>query len=131
VAQEAEYEVMIPKTDAMGNPVADMGTAAMSHLTSEVKVTKAHIEPNRQVFWQGRMELFDALVFVAEDSPHSDSTAKQLGNYLGEVANQDVVLVSKRGKSGIQTWPVRNNSFQPDMPGQFPAQRAAIEPPLA
>jgi hypothetical protein len=116
---QAQYEILIPKQDTLGQPIQDLAPHALSHITQQLQVTKAHVEPTRQVHMMGRPELFDPLVFVAEDSPIADSTAKQLASYVGEVANQDVVLVTKSGgKSGIQTWPVRNNNHIPGQPSE-------------
>lgn len=131
MAKEAKYEILVPKTDHMGNPLVDLSSHALHHITKSLQLNHAHIESNRRVHWNGKEEPFDALVFHSEDHPHVDSHAKQLAAYLGEVANQDVVVVSKQGANGIQTWPVANNQFNPAAPADSymlaPNARGATE----
>jgi hypothetical protein len=109
----ARYEVLIPKVDNLGSPLRDLASPALAYITQALQVTTAHIELGRSVYWGGRTEPFDALVFTAEDNPQADSSAKQLGAYIGDVANQDVILVSKDGKAGLQSWPIKNNQYRP------------------
>lgn len=112
-AKQAEYEVLIPRSDNLGNPLKDLGKYAHDYMNQAVVLSKAHIDTGRRVFWEGREEPFDALIFIAQDEPKTDSTVKQLAAFLGEVANQDLVLVSKNGKQGVQAWPIKNNKYVP------------------
>ena len=112
----AQYEILIPKADTLGYPVRDLAPHAMNYLTSAIEVITSHVEPERRVWWLGKEEPFDALVFTAEDKPQTDSHAKQIAAYVGEAANQDVILVTKTGKGGIQTWPVKNAQHVPGQP---------------
>lgn len=110
----AQYEILIPKADNLGNPLRDMGKYVHDHIVGQIPgVVAAHIDSGRRVFWEGREEPFDAFIFQAPDEPVSDSTTKQVASYIGEVANQDIVLVSKHGKSGIQSWPIKNPHYVP------------------
>lgn len=115
-AQTAQYEILIPKVDNLGNPLRDLAKYVHNHVASQLTIQAAHIDSGRRVFWEGREEPFDAFVFQAPDEPVSDSTAKQVASYIGEVTNQDVVLVSKHGKSGIQSWPIKNPNYQHGAP---------------
>lgn len=117
----AQYEVLIPKADTLGYPIRDLAPHAMQYLISAIEVVKAEVEPERRVWWLGKEEPFDALVFIAEDNPQTDSHAKQVAAYVGDAANQDVILVTKQGKSGIQTWPVKNSQHVPGQPSSIPA----------
>lgn len=118
ISQQAEYEVLIPKTDNAGNPIRNLSTYAYQHLSSQIPLVKAHIESNRRVFWEGREEPFDVLIVVAQDEPKTDSTVKQLASFLGQASNQDVILVSKHGKNGVQAWPIKNNKHVPGQSAQ-------------
>ena len=118
MANEAKYEVLIPKADNLGNPLIDLAPHAMHYLSKSIITTSIHVDTGRRVFWEGREEPFDALVVTAEDKPQIDSTIKQLAAYVGEVANQDLVLVSKHGTNGIDTWPIKNASYQEGQPAE-------------
>lgn len=111
MANEAQYEVLVPTTDYAGNPVPPMAEHAMAYIAQETGAAAVFLDAKHRVLWRGRVESFDSLTFVAEDTPEHDSTAKQLAHYLAETANQDVVLVTKRGKNGIQSWEIRNKTF--------------------
>lgn len=100
---EARYEILIPQ--------GGIAQQAMNHLVSQVKTTTAHIE-QRNVSMMGRIAPYEVLVFQAEDEPHTDSQAKSIAAWAGETANVQSILVSKQGKQGIQTWPIRNTKFQ-------------------
>lgn len=53
------------------------------------------------------------VVAWAEESAETDSHFKQIGTYVGETANVPNVSVVKEGKSGVQTWDMRNKHYVP------------------
>lgn len=108
---EAKYSIMVPKQDNAGNPI-NVTDAAYHYLVYQapIQVHGAHVDPNKWGHWNGRREEYDLINCYAEDTPESDSYIKQLGAYVGEVANQEVVFVTKTGKQ-VNTWPIRNPSF--------------------
>lgn len=69
---------------------------------------------------------FDTLVTFAEDSPEIDSHMKQLGTFVGEVANAQSIHVTKETGKALKTWELHNPFYQPPQPqamhiGQPPA----------
>lgn len=68
---------------------------------------------------------YDTLIAYAEDTPEMDSHMKQLGVFVGEVANTQVVTVAKEGKN-IATWQMRNPFYQPP---QLQVPNAPMEAP--
>lgn len=131
---EAKYEILIPKVDNLGTPLIDLSSHALTHIVNQLHLTTAHVDHDRTVHYEGREEPFDALVFISEDKPVVDSTAKQLAAYLGEVANQDTVIVTKQAENGIQTWPIKNPHYQHGMPAESYLHRPRLDvdhsPPL-
>lgn len=46
----------------------------------------------------------------AEESPEMDSTMKQIGSYVGEIANAPHIFVTREGKNTAR-WPIRNPHY--------------------
>lgn len=73
---------------------------------------------------------FDSLVAYAEETPEMDSHMKQVGTYVGEVANQPVITVAKEGKT-VATWPMKNLHYQPPVPSPLAPPEQPPAPPAA
>lgn len=58
---------------------------------------------------------FDTLVTFAEDSPEIDSHMKQLGTFVGELANAQSIHVTKETGKAMKTWEMHNPYYQPPM----------------
>jgi hypothetical protein len=98
---EARYEILVPsKTVAKA-------AAQYLHMTLKIPV---HIDGGRSVFEDGQQRVYDVVVVSAEDTPQTDSQVKQAAAYIAEVVNVETILVSKTGKDGIVSWPIRNTA---------------------
>src|SRR4051812_33214011 len=95
---KAKYTVFIPNTNRQ------VAVAAHHYLSYGPLATHAatvhHGDP------------FDTLVTYAEDTPEMDSHMKQLGVFVGEIANVAAVNVIKDGKA-VHTWAMHNPFFVP------------------
>src|SRR4051812_47020932 len=56
---------------------------------------------------------YDSLVTFAEDTPEIDSHMKQLGVFIGEVANVPSISVAKETGKAVHTWETHNPFYQP------------------
>lgn len=106
----AKYSLLIPANDELGQPLR-VAEAVYHHLVMDLGVTAATIH---------RGFPYDTLVAWAEESPEMDSTFKQLGVYVGEVANVPVVTVTKAGKQ-TAAWSMRNPHYRPQTGGEASA----------
>jgi hypothetical protein len=61
---------------------------------------------------------FDILIVFAEDTPEIDSHIKQLGVFVGEVANAQSIHVTKETGKAVHTWELANPYYQPPAPVQ-------------
>lgn len=112
--------MMIPQADNLGNPLPGLTEAAHHYLVhgAPLEVHGTYVDPGKWGMWENRRERYDLLVTHAEDSPEADSYIKQLAAYIGELANQEIVLVTKQGKQ-LSTWPIRNSQYQVGMPSDM------------
>lgn len=100
----AQYEILIPQTGAA------VANATATYLSSQLK-TAVHVEASRNVYIDGQNASFDVVITQAEDSPITDSHVKQTASFAADVAKVPVITVSKNGKEGISTWPIRNTNL--------------------
>jgi hypothetical protein len=56
---------------------------------------------------------FDTLIVFAEDTPEIDSHIKQLGAFVGEVANTQSIHVTKETGKAVHTWELANPYYTP------------------
>lgn len=118
MANEARYEIMVPKVDGLGNPLVALAPHAVHYLSQSIPTTSVHIEPAHAAIAGGQQEPHDLVVITTEDLPAHDSTIKQAAAYVGDVANRESVLVTKHGPNGIQSWPIRNSQYQHGVPAE-------------
>jgi hypothetical protein len=122
----AKYIVHVPQQDPQGNPLRDLASAAHESLYRntgrgvEIADTKIH----RNV--EGQEGPHDEIVAYVEASPEADSTFKQLGVHLAELAGVPAITVIREGKDG-QVWPMSH----PLTTGFTQADSAALSPPSA
>lgn len=126
----AEYTLQIPKFDNEGNALKDLASAAQESLwryAPQARVEGARVTRNVEGFWHGQQDsTFDDLTVIGEDSPELDSTIKQLGVHLVELANQWGLYIIKKGGGNVVTWTVTS----PNASGEGPADPdALLEPP--
>lgn len=72
----------------------------------------------------------DSLNVIGEETPELDSHMKQMGAFIGELANEPFINVMKQGKQ-LAHWPIHNPNYQPQpvMPPQaFSAPQGAPLP---
>lgn len=95
---QARYTVLIPNVPGLSHAVRTYLSEGPIHVRAMNIVNGdpyAHV-----VAW-------------AEESPETDSHFKQIGTYVGETANAPTISVVKEGKSGVQTWEMRNKHYVP------------------
>jgi hypothetical protein len=95
---QARYEVLIP-------PGA-LAQRALEHVSRELP-GQVSIEHEREVWEDGMGSYYDVLHVTTEESPHADSTVKQLAVYVAEASGTSPIVVSKQGQGGIQVWPMQ------------------------
>lgn len=71
---------------------------------------------------------FDTLDVVAEDMPEIDSHIKQLGVFVGEVANVQSIHVTKQTGKALHEWDLANPFYQP--PVAMPQSMGVPQPSL-
>ncbi len=97
----ARYSIHVPSTDELGQPLR-IHEAVHQHLTNAgwQNPTLHEAKPSHVVTaW-------------AEDHPKADSHAKQIGAFVGQVANHPHIYVSKEGKTPAN-WPIANPHYRP------------------
>lgn len=112
---DAQYTVQVPTVDDIGNPLVSVATYAHRWLAQTHRDQGSWIEPGKL---QGDGSSHDHLTMVAEDTPLTDSTIKQLAAYVGEICNQAAVLAIKQGKQGPVRWHIRNPEYRPGQPAE-------------
>lgn len=100
---EAQYEILTPSDS--------VGTATARYLQRELQAP-VHLE-TRNVLIDGQWQEASVVKITIEDTPQADSHVKQTAAYVAEATQQEQVIVSKHGKDGFQTWPVRNTVLSP------------------
>jgi hypothetical protein len=106
MADNASYEILVPY---LGTGVA---AATAKHLSLQLQGA-VHIAPRRNVYMDGSFQNYEPVSIITEDTPHADSTVKQAAAYVAEVVGSGSIIVSKHGKDGITTWPIRNTASPP------------------
>jgi hypothetical protein len=101
MADNAKYEILCP--------AQDVAHATAQYLSQQLQGS-VHVEPQRNVYQDGKPVNYAPVSIITEDTPQADSTIKQAAVYVAEVVGFDTIIVSKTGKDGITTWPVRNPS---------------------
>lgn len=114
----AKYTVAVPKVDALGNPLKDIAGVAHHYLATQrpFGFDHAYIDDGMR----GQFP-HDLVVVHAEETPEADSHLKQLGSFVGEMANHPTVHVTRNGHSGLATWNIANGSFRPGEPAEATA----------
>lgn len=102
---KARYEIHIP------NHARNVAIAAHHYLTSGPvrgihSATVSFGHPH------------DVLTVTGEESPELDSHIKQTGTFVGDVANEPFINVSKQGKN-IAHWTMKNPHYQAVSPTQL------------
>jgi hypothetical protein len=105
---------MVPTQDKLGNPLIPLADYAHQYVMSAIRDARTWVEYGKA----HPPETFDHLKVVAPDTPETDSMLKQVGVYVGELANVPVVTVLKSGKNGPQPWDLSNPGFQPGAPAE-------------
>lgn len=105
---EARYEILVPLTATQTESISH---ASADHLSKMLPNGRVHVEPARVVWVDEGQKMFVPVVYQGEDTPEADSYVKQAASYVGDVTNEESIIVSKVGKQGIQTWPIRNTAF--------------------
>lgn len=98
MADNAKYEILCP--------ARDLAQATAQYL-SQALPGAVHVEPQRNVYQEGQFNNYTPVSIITEDTPQADSTIKQAAAYVAEIAGTDTIIVSKTGKDGIDTWPIR------------------------
>lgn len=134
--QLAEYTIQIPQSDNEGNPLVDLATPAQESLwryAPKARIEGARVTRNVEGFWHGEADpgLFDDLVVIGEDSPELDSTIKQLGVHICELANQWGIFIIKKGGGNVVTWTVTSPNVTGEGPGDPAALAAPAQDPLS
>lgn len=116
---DAKYTVLIPRHDNMGNPLSNVTEAAHDYLVYKLpgKFQGVYVDPGKWGHWEGSREEYDILVAHGEDTPENDSYIKQLGAYVGELANQEIIFATKTAKQ-VSTWPIRNSHYLAGFPAE-------------
>lgn len=127
---QAEYTIQIPQTDNEGNPLKDLAAASHESLwryAPKARVEGARITRGVEGYFHGVQDvsLFDDLTVIGEDSPELDSTIKQLGVHICELANQWGIFIIKRGGGNVVTW----TATSPNVTGDGPADPDALAVP--
>lgn len=99
----ARYEILVPYLQA------GLSRATAVWLSRNVQ-GQVHVEPRRSIFDDGQELVLEPVSVIATDTPQTDSLLKQAAAYAAETLGRDHVVVSKTGKDGIQTWPIRATS---------------------
>jgi hypothetical protein len=112
----AKYTVLIPElTEVQG-----ISKAVYDYLVNgPINVSAAVIVPGYPN---------DAVISYAEEIPEIDSHFKQLGTYIAEAINAEFAVVVKEGKSGVQTWTMRNKQYAPNVHAEL-TQPSEPSPP--
>lgn len=112
MATKSRYEVLIPRSDWI-NGASDLATVALTHVGNTLKPEIASIDRDREVWRNGSISYYDVLTVIAESSPKTDSTMKQIGEYVAQVVQMAPIYVSKQDKTGVQVWLLGNSGFGP------------------
>lgn len=111
---QAKYTIAVPQRDNIGNQLVDLGQAVLHYIVNgPVQTVGAHIDRDK---WHETDEAFDHVTVFAPDTPESDSHIKQIGHWVGDVANQWGTFIVKEGKNGVNTWMISNNKYQEGQP---------------
>ncbi len=98
---QVRYEVLVPSSSLIAHK-------ALSHASKELPKASISVEHNRGVYDEGQVVRYDVLHIICDESPHADSTIKQLAVYVAEATGVSPIIVSKSGKDGIQVWPMQH-----------------------
>lgn len=104
----ARYTIHIPHSGA------DLATATHHYLsTGHVPVDGVVVHRGVDASFDGPPEPHDLVQAYGQDTPELDSHMKQVGAYVGELANRPTIWVSKENGKSMANWPIRNPMYQP------------------
>lgn len=109
----AQYGILVPREDNLGQPLIDLSYYAQQSIVARKIADGSYIEPGKRGYWRQAEapEEHDMLIVIADDNPMVESHIKQIAAEVGELTNQWGILVTKTGGGHFKNWTIKNPHY--------------------